>query len=157
MLLPSDTELAKLQEAGLSHQEIADRFNVSRQAVTKRFNNMGEFVRAVTRDVAAVLPWDLSQHPAKSKLKDSVHYLGLRAFVRQELGFEVSNRGKRALTTFTNHVRAGEVLELDEVLGFVWAPYVPARDGDLVIRWPKSVPQDDRANLLLRSSVLSGK
>ncbi|MFJ8930609.1 hypothetical protein ACIRLA_28900 [Streptomyces sp. NPDC102364] len=147
----SDLELLKLEAAGHTHREIGAKFGVSRQAVTLRFNQMGEYVQAARKDVSAVLPWDLSQHPASSKLKDSEAYIGLRAFVRQRLGLELSARGQLSLKTFLNHVRAGEILSLHAVHGFEWEPWDSARDGDIVIRWPEGVPRDKNAELLTRT------
>ncbi|MEU5957572.1 hypothetical protein [Streptomyces sp. NPDC047525] len=152
-ILPSDKELLKLEAAGLTHQQIGDEYGVSRQAVTKRFNTMGLFVQAIRRDVSVVLPWDLSQVPNRSKLKDSVTYIGLRAYVRDQLGAEVSPRAERALKTFVNHVQAGEILELDSTEGLRWATYAPEQDGDLILRWPESAKKDKRVNLFRRSEL----
>lgn len=149
-LLPSDAELLKLDAAGLTHREIGDQYGVSRQAVTLRFNNMGEYAQAARRDVSAVLPWDLTQHPASSTLKNSEAYMGLRAFVRQRLGVETSPRAQLSLKTFLNHLRAGEILDLDPVRGVVWVSRKP-QDGTLVIRWPADVARDERAKLLEQS------
>ncbi|MEU6389975.1 hypothetical protein [Streptomyces sp. NPDC046939] len=143
--------MLQLEAAGYSHSDIGKMFGVSRQAVTLRFNLMGKYVQAARRDVSAVLPWDLSRHPASSKLKDSEAYIGLRALVRQRLGMELSNRGQLALRTFLNHIRAGEVLSLHAVHGFKWEPWDAEQDGDFVIRWPEEVPRDQNAELFARA------
>ncbi|WP_338781754.1 hypothetical protein [Streptomyces sp. DG1A-41] len=132
----------------MTHQEIADIYGVTRQAVTKRFNlDMGEYKRGRLQDVTKALPWDLAAHPAKSKLKDQESFLGLRAFLRAKLGITLSDRSKQALRAFLNHIMSGEVLTLDDAQG---ARYVrrDVRDiPDLVIRWPEDVPRDDRMGL----------
>ncbi|MFE9442505.1 hypothetical protein ACFYO2_26715 [Streptomyces sp. NPDC006602] len=155
-ILPSDTELLKKEEAGLTHREIGIEFGVSRQAVTKRFNAMGKYVRAAYRDATALLPWDLTNHPAKDALRKDESFWGLRAFVRQQMGGEVSKRSELALRTFENHIKAGQVLDLDPVQGVRWVRREPERDGSLVIRWPDDVPQDERTALFRYSPAQSG-
>lgn len=145
--LPSDVELLKREAAGLSHAEIGAEFDVSRQAVTKRFNKMDRYARQAYRDVTNVLPWDLTDFPDKDALKNSEAFTGLRAYVRQRMGGEVSPRTELALRTFWNHLDAGEVLALDKVQGAHWVRRDPERDKDLVIRWPEGTPQDERMGL----------
>ncbi|MFD7605166.1 hypothetical protein ACFWAN_32625 [Streptomyces mirabilis] len=137
----------KLEEAGFSHAEIARRYDVSRQAVTKLYNNMGEYSRGPVRDITDALPWDIARHPAKEKFRDQDAYIGLRAFLRLKLGAEVSRRSQVSLSTFLNHVQNGEVLELHPVHGARYVKRDPMIDGSLVIRWPEDVPQDDRVDL----------
>ncbi|MGW1673278.1 hypothetical protein [Streptomyces sp. NPDC002324] len=155
-ILPGDTELLKLEEAGLTHSEIGKRYGVSRQAVTKRFNAMGKYVRAAYRDATAVLPWDLASHPARDSLRKDESFMGLRAFVREQMGAEVSERSALALRTFHNHIKAGEVLDLDPVQGACWVRREDERDGSLVIRWPEGVPRDERTALLHYTPAQSG-
>ncbi|WP_369272402.1 hypothetical protein AB5J55_22560 [Streptomyces sp. R11] len=145
--LPSDAELLKKEAAGLSHAEIAAEFGVTRQAVTKRFNLMDRYARQEYRDVAKVLPWDLASLPAKDVIHNDESFMGLRAFVRQRMGAEVSVRSQLALRTFLNHLNAGEVLTLDPVQGVQWVKRDPQRDGPLAIRWPEGEPWDDRTDL----------
>ncbi|MGQ5602961.1 hypothetical protein [Streptomyces sp. EKS3.2] len=145
--LPSDAELLKREAAGLSHAEIAAEFGVTRQAVTKRFNLMEKYARQEYREVTNVLPWDLAQHSDKDGLKNSEAFTGLRAYVRQRMGGEVSPRSELALRTFWNHLESGEVLTLDPVQGARWVRRDPERDDDLVIRWPDDVDQDERTDV----------
>jgi hypothetical protein len=145
--LPSDAELLKKEAAGLSHAEIAAEFGVTRQAVTKRFNLMDRYARQEYRDVAKVLPWDLASLPAKDVIHNDESFMGLRAFVRQRMGAEVSARSRLALRTFMNHVEAGEVLTLDPVQGVRWVSRGSEGDEPLVIRWPEGEPRDDRTAL----------
>jgi hypothetical protein len=146
-ILPDNAELLKLEAAGLTHSEIAKKYGVSRQAVTKRFNDMGEYRRGPLQDVTAVLPWDVANHPAKAKLWRQQPYVGLRALLRERMGAEVSPRSRAALRAFLNHVQNGEVLNLDDVQGAHYVPRDPERDGSLVVRWPEGVPQDERTPL----------
>ncbi|MEU5577793.1 hypothetical protein ABZ791_10675 [Streptomyces huasconensis] len=149
-LLPKeDIELLKLEALGLSYVEIAKQYGVSRQAVQKRFGLMGVYVRAAHRSVTEILPWDLSDHPAKDKIKRSESFMGLRAFIRKRVGAEVSDRSELALRTFMNHVRADEVLHLDPVTGPVWVRR-NSKDGTMVIRWPEDVTRDERVQLFER-------
>lgn len=146
-LLPTDVELLKLEAAGFSHQAIADQYGVSRQAVTKRFNLMDKYARQAFKDVTNVLPWDVANYHDKDELKNSEAFTGLRAYVRQRMGGEVSPRSELALRTFWNHLESGEVLTLDPVQGVCWVRREPERDGSLVIRWPEDVPRDERTSL----------
>ncbi|MDQ1016682.1 hypothetical protein QFZ43_003231 [Streptomyces afghaniensis] len=145
-VLPDNAKLLMLDAAGLTHAQIADEYKVSRQAVTKRFNAMGEYSQASNREVTAALPWDLRSHPAKGRLKDSEEYLGLRAFLRERMNLPVSPRSRLALKSFMNHIERGEVFDLDQVKGVRYVRR-ERRDGSLVIRWPEGVPQDERTAL----------
>ncbi|WAB08825.1 helix-turn-helix DNA binding domain protein [Streptomyces phage Success] len=127
-ILPSDVELLKLEAAGFSHQAIADQYGVKRQAVTKAFNLMDKYKRQAYKDVTNVLPWDLANHPDKDALKNSESFTGLRAWVRQRMGGDVSSRSELALRTFRNHLEAGEVLSLDPVQGVCWVKRDPERE-----------------------------
>ncbi|MFF8367863.1 hypothetical protein ACF05W_03410 [Streptomyces lydicus] len=155
-MLPDNVGLLKLEEAGLTHAEIAEQYNVTRQAVTWRFNNMGEYKRGPLGDVTAKLPWDLANHPAKAKLRNQQPFLGLRAFLRERLGVEVSARSQLALRAFLNRVEKGEVLAVDDVLGAHYVKRDPVRDGSLVIRWPAGVEKDDRVSLFELSAAQTG-
>ncbi|MCY0941900.1 hypothetical protein [Streptomyces antarcticus] len=146
--LPDNVELLKLQEAGLTHQEIADRFAATRQAVTLRFNEMQKYSRGPLRKVTESIPWDLSDPVLKRKVWSQEPYMGLRAFVQGRLGAEVGRRSELALKAFLNRVTKGEVLCLDSERGVHYVPRDPQQDGDLiVIRWPAGVPRDERWRL----------
>jgi hypothetical protein len=145
-VLPDNAKLLMMEAAGMTHAQIAETYKVSRQAVTKRFNAMGEYSQASNREVTAVIPWDLRNHPGKHRLKDSEEYQGLRAFLRERMGLPVSPRSRLALKWFMNHVESGEVLTLDAERGVRYVPR-EERDGSLVIRWPEDEPQDERTAL----------
>ncbi|MFB7782057.1 hypothetical protein ACFC1D_04970 [Streptomyces vinaceus] len=147
MGLPDNYRLLALEEAGLSHQQIADRYNVTRQAVTWRFDNHLKIKkRAHFQEVTSLMPWDVASHPAKDRLKGQAAFLGLRAYLRRRLDMEVSPRSEQALKAFLNRVSHGEVL----AVGDTGAHYVSreAADGNLVIRWPAGVPRyEERVEL----------
>ncbi|MGI5196946.1 hypothetical protein ACQEVY_25505 [Streptomyces sp. CA-288835] len=146
-VLPDNAELLKKVEAGMTHEDIAKEYGVSHQAVTKHFNSMGEYRKGPQSDVTSVLPWDLSNHPQKQKISCQRSFLGLRAFLRERMGLEVSRRSQQDLRAFLNHVERGEVLELDDAEGARYVQRDPVRDGSLVIRWPAKVPKGDRTDL----------
>ncbi|MFD8886436.1 hypothetical protein ACFV0H_28565 [Streptomyces erythrochromogenes] len=142
MGLPDNYELLALEEAGLSHQEIADKYHVTRQAVTWRFDNHLKIKkRAHFQEVTALMPWDVASHPAKDRLKQQAAFLGLRAYLRKRLDMDVSARSAQAMRAFLNRVSNGEVL----AVGVTGAHYVPreAADGNLVIRWPADEPRPE--------------
>lgn len=145
--LPEDSELLKLEAAGLTHQEIGKKYDVSRQAVTKRFNAMDKYARQEYRDVTPLLPWDVKTYPAKDAISRDESMIGLRAFLRQRAGNTLTARAELALKVFWFHVQAGEVLNLDPVQGVQWVPRDEKRDGSLVIRWPEDVPRDERTEM----------
>ncbi|MBT2609874.1 hypothetical protein J7I97_16700 [Streptomyces sp. ISL-87] len=142
--LPSDHELLKLREANLTHGAIAKRFGVSRQAVTRLYNGQDIRTRQGLQEVTDVLPWSLDTHPAKKKLASQAAYLGLRAYLRVQLGQEISPRSEQARRAFLNRITSGrEVLAVEED----GAHYVPrAADGGhgLIIQWPAEVPLTER-------------
>lgn len=152
MKLPDNVELLKLQEADLSHQEIADRFGVTRQAVTWRFNQLNKFSRGPLRKVSECIPWDLSDPRLKRKVWSQEPYMGLRAFIQTRLGAEVGRRSELALKAFLNRIAKGEVLTLDPEHGVHYVQRDPERDGALVIRWPAEVSRDERAKLFERDA-----
>ncbi|MFD8018933.1 hypothetical protein ACFV6G_00690 [Streptomyces lavendulae] len=140
--LPDNVQLLMLQEAGKTHQEIADEYHTTRQAVTWRFNEMEKYSRGPLRQVTESIPWDISDRDLKRKVWKQEPYMGLRAFVQSRLGAEVGRRAELALKAFRNRVSRGEVLALDAERGVHYVSREPA-DGNLVIRWPADMPQDD--------------
>lgn len=152
-LLPDNAKLLLLEAAGLSHEQIAKKYGVSRQAVTKRFNDMGEYRRAHWQDATGLLPWDIARHPDKAKIRRQTAYAGLRAFLRKQLGQTLSPRSQETLRQFLDHINSGEVLELDSVQGVRYVQRDPERDGSLVIRWPEGVPRDERIAYFHLSAV----
>ncbi|MFJ3634642.1 hypothetical protein [Streptomyces sp. NPDC090112] len=140
--LPDNVQLLMLQEAGKSHQEIADEYRTTRQAVTWRFNEMEKYSRGPLKQVTESIPWDISDRDLKRKVWKQEPYMGLRAYVQTRLGAEVGPRAELALKAFRNRIARGEVLALDPVRGVHYVPRDPS-DGNLVIRWPADVPRDD--------------
>ncbi|MER5883100.1 GcrA family cell cycle regulator [Streptomyces sp. NPDC001941] len=154
-ILPGDTELAKLWEAGLSHAEIARQFGVSRQAVNKRFNRMGVTPRAGQLTVTDILPWDLASFPQKGMLRQQEPYIGLRAFVRKRIGENLSARSELARKSFVAQIGKGLVLDIDPSVGAHYVKRDPKRDGTLVIRWPEDVPRGEEATNIFQIGSLS--
>ncbi|MFE9660323.1 hypothetical protein [Streptomyces sp. NPDC005955] len=152
--LPNDLELLELEAAGLKHWEIGDRYNVSRQAVTKAFNNMDVYRRGAFHAATARLPWDVAAHPAREAIKDSEAFAGLRALVRERMGVELSDRSRRSLRAFFYNVNSGRVLTLAPE-GPVWARRRDS-DGDMVIRWPEGAPAPTPGEVRLFSLAPTG-
>lgn len=150
MALPDNLQLLKHEEQGMTHQEIADLYRVTRQAVTYRFNAMGEYKRGNLSGVSESLPWDFSAYPPelKRKIWSQDTFLGLRTYVRLQLGETVSRRAQLSLRAFLNRVRSGDVLAVDMERGAHYVPRDVVRDGSLVVRWPEGVPRDHRVSLL---------
>lgn len=160
--LPDNLELLTLDAAGKSHQEIADKFGVTRQAVQKRFSAMGLHIKGPKGRLAASLPWDIAGREDKRRLKNSTPFHGLRAFLRVRFGEQLTARSQVALSHFESHLKAGEVLALFDGEGFVYVPR-RAADGDLVVRWPKGATRTPAQDALfalpdeVRRSLLTDK
>ncbi|WP_406305792.1 hypothetical protein OHA61_30805 [Streptomyces sp. NBC_00885] len=136
MVLPDNLTLLKLEAAGKTHDQIAEEYKVTRQAVTYRFNQLERYKKGPKALLLSILPWDISERPDKKRLSNQVGFEGLRNFLKKRTGQDLSPRGQESLRAFLGHMEAGEVLTLDEELGFVYVERV-SDDGNLVIRWPE--------------------
>ncbi len=125
-------------------------YDVTRQAVTKRFNEMEVYKRGDFSKLNRVLPWDFSKYSdsAKRKIWSQAPMMGLRNYVRQQLGEPISARGLESLNAFLRRVSAGEVLAVNAEEGAHYVPRDAEKDGALVVRWPDKEQKDGRAELL---------
>lgn len=144
---PDDLELRKLALAGASQAELAERYGVTQQAISKRLVALGIVRRGTATPVLRSMPWDLAGHPDKRRILNGRPFNGLRYFVAKRLGDELSERAEADRQTFIRKVNNGLVLTLDEAKGFVYVPRTET-DGDLVIRWPEG--RDDSLKILFR-------
>ncbi|MFC4501737.1 MULTISPECIES: hypothetical protein [Streptomyces] len=145
----SDLELRKLLSAGFNGEAIAARYNVGPSAVYNRFNRMGISLKGPGSPVSSALPWDIARHPDKRRLTNQAPFRGLRYFLQKRMGEKLSERAELDLRAFLNKVRSGYVLALQDDVGFAYVPRED-RDGNLVVRWPTRIREDDpRATLFV--------
>ncbi|MFI5802962.1 sigma factor-like helix-turn-helix DNA-binding protein [Streptomyces sp. NPDC051561] len=128
-----DNTLIKLVVAGYTHQQIADAYGVSRQAVSQRLK--GKVVSRQTFPVIVdLLPWDLSSVPSRPALLRLHIYKGLRGYVSWLDGRSVSMEDFTARKTLINRLLKGEVVSFREGEKFVYEPRSDA--ANLVVAWP---------------------
>jgi transcriptional regulator with XRE-family HTH domain len=151
-VLPDDSILLRERDfEGLSLGEIAERYGVSKSAVSQRFTNMGRpFGGNAAMDYQEIIPWNIQR--AHMPL-DAANRL--RSHVRYRSGIEVAESAERRLKNWWNRLQAEDVVltyEPDaDTKGSPWR-YVPREpsDGRLIIRWPEHVePPTDQQRLLL--------
>lgn len=139
--LPSNPELQKLYRNGFSDEEIAEMFDVSRQAVTLRLNNMGIFRAPFRARMTAIL--EAAWPVAETRRAEFIHLNRARdlcAFLRRQLGDTgLSKTQLGAAARFERLIRESDaVLDLQpeaEDGPWVLVPRLPS-DGNMVIRWP---------------------
>jgi len=149
--LPDDEILVRDKDfLGLSLNEIADKYGVSKQAVSALFIEMGRPWGAVAPvNYRDYLPWEIGRdHQALDAAQR------LRAHIRWRTGHPSTDAQLRRLSNWHARItRENVTVVYDPVLPSPWI-YVPrtASDGELIIRWPADIepPTDvQRAVLLL--------
>ncbi|MEV0470731.1 hypothetical protein [Streptomyces prunicolor] len=140
--LPENPELMKLYRNGLSDKEIAERFDVTVQAVNLRFSALG-IKRAPFRTSAKEI-LEAAWPSTETRRTEFVHLNRARdlyAYLRRQLGDKTLTPNQlNAAARFERMIREGEVvldLQPDSDEG-PWAlvPRLPS-DGRMVIRWPE--------------------
>jgi hypothetical protein len=156
--LPSDAEMTKLFVLGqLNNREIADKYDVTPQAVNKRFQKLGLERRPYSNDANAEIAkvWRV----VATQGADSHHAIfsiqTLRLWLRLRLGDrELSDRQRRDALNFEKRVRERNVVlayDPEKEKPFFWVPR-EARDDRLVVRYPKekgAPPLDELARFRL--------
>ncbi|MEU3825216.1 hypothetical protein AB0F36_07805 [Streptomyces sp. NPDC029080] len=137
--LPSDAELTKMFVLNqLTDQEIADKYDVTRQAVQSRWRKLGLERRPVVNQANSLIGniWKIrSDHHTLSPI------MYLRVWIRLNLGDKtLSTRQTRDAMNFERRVRTNRVVlaydpESDQ--GWSWESRTP-RDDLLVVRLPDS-------------------
>jgi hypothetical protein len=140
----TDTELVEYFHLGWNNQRIADKFGVTRQAVSKRLVDMGLYRHPIAREVQAGLAqrWTIHTTPGKDSHHNSYSAKRLTEWLRWRLGDELSeDQIKRAKAWERRLHRDGTVLcyDPDTEEGWYYRPRLKI-DGRLVIDWPRSLP-----------------
>ncbi|MCX5201499.1 hypothetical protein OG897_08550 [Streptomyces sp. NBC_00237] len=131
--LPDKHQLIKWRVAGLTHKEIAEKYGVSRQAVTNKLDKEMSIPLASV-DIAELLPWPFAEAPKKRDFLRQHVYKGLRGLLAYRNGRPTTKEDFAARRTLINHLLLGEVVTFRIDEGF---SYVPRKDSTgLVIAWP---------------------
>jgi transcriptional regulator with XRE-family HTH domain len=130
--LPDDWVLLQMRDAeGYTGKEIASRYGVTPQAVSKRFQKMN---RPGQLNLREILPWQVRE-------RDQGLYAAMRLVsqIKERKGEELSDTSLKRLRSWQERLRRDQVvLDYTQVdVGSPWQ-YVPriAEDHRLVIRWP---------------------
>lgn len=152
-VLPDDSVLLRERDfEGLTLTQIAARYNVSKSAVSQRFDKMGRpwgghSGANAPLDYQAYIPWDVDRsHMALDAA------IRLRAHIRYRMGEEVTDAAMKRLRNWWIRLdRDHTVLTYDpERVGSPWH-YEPREtlDGSLVLRWPNTTPLEDQVRDVL--------
>lgn len=111
-LLPSAPELIKLTEAGKSHEEIADMYNTTRQAVSMKIR------RAMGSGATTLLPWKVAvEHAHRSTI-----YGAAVAYAKWKVHGQQVDANEKREAGLLEKVAAdiNSVLIYDRERGFQW-------------------------------------
>jgi hypothetical protein len=140
--LPENPELLKLYRNGLSDKEIAERFDVTVQAVNKRLDAMGIKRQPFSTQVRIILEaaWP-AKETQRSKFIGRNRARDLYAFLRRQLGDKGLTPNQLAQAERFERVLREENAVLDfqpdqPEEPWVFVPRTP-QDGSRVIRWPE--------------------
>ncbi|WP_333745391.1 hypothetical protein [Streptomyces sp. IBSBF 2950] len=151
--LPSDAEMTRLFVLGqLNNREIAEMYEVTPQAVNKRFQKLGlerrPFANDANAEIAKVWKVEATQEAGSHHAMFPIQ--SLRLWLRLRLGDrELSDRQRRDAMNFEKRVREKNVvLAYDQTKDkpFSWEPRTP-RDDRLVVRYPESKGKPPLAEL----------
>ncbi|MFE9999817.1 hypothetical protein [Streptomyces avermitilis] len=141
--LPSDAEMIKLFVLGqLNNREIAEMYDVTPQAVNKRFQKLGLERRPYSNDANAEIAkvWKVLATQGNDSHHSIYSVQTLRLWLRLRLGDrELSDRQRRDAMNFEKRVREQNVVlayDPERDKPFSWEPREP-RDDRLVVRYPR--------------------
>ncbi|MGW6488188.1 hypothetical protein [Streptomyces sp. NPDC055056] len=148
--LPENSELLKLFASGLEDAEIAARYGVTRQAVSKRRRTLGlSSHRKASIEASELLKqvWDIQSMDGAGKHRGKHQYIYLRAIIRIRLGDEVHPEEIQNAIGWARRLRSQDVVvTYAPNIGFDYAPRKHSEA--YLIRWPSSVGiAEDKLNL----------
>ncbi|GGW89383.1 hypothetical protein [Streptomyces noursei] len=154
--LPSNSELKKLHLQGFSDEEIAERYQVTRQAVNKRMVSMDIRRKpTIATKANSLIPWDVKTVQYGGGTHHTAYPLeGLKLYLRKLMGDEsLTSRQQADAGRFERRLLKNPHLVLDynrdTEKGFFWRDRCP-EDADLIVAWPegKAKPPVEDLNLL---------
>lgn len=143
-VLPDRTELRRMKDAGMTHQQIADEVEkrtgqkVTRNAVTMAMARHG--LSSNPTRYSEEIPWRVRQ-------KHERHYAlaMLRLYARQRRGVKLNREQSQRLTSWLGQLQGADRVvfyEPESPDGFYYVPRLP-EDGDGIIRRPVEEPAAD--------------
>jgi hypothetical protein len=144
--LPEASVLLSLREAGASNADIAEQYQVTPAAVSKRFATLGQYLRPIR--FRETLPW-----PVATEHRALYAAQRLRSHLKARSGIELAPRERKLLDAWYARLQQdGTVLDYTPVaVGNPWL-YVPRETSDagLLIRWPvdAGAPTPEQRRLL---------
>jgi hypothetical protein len=137
-VLPDRTELRRMKDSGMTHQQIADEVEkrtgqkVTRNAVTMAMARHG--LSGNPTRYSEEIPWRVRQ-------KHERHYAlaMLRLYARRRRGVKLSREQEQRLTSWLGQLHENDRVvyyQADSPEGFYYVPRLP-EDGDGIIRRPE--------------------
>jgi AcrR family transcriptional regulator len=149
--LPDNSVLLRERDVeGLSISAIADRYGVTRAAVTYRFKKMGrDLGRTGAMDYTPYIPWVIrsGHHELDAPTR-------LRAHILRRTGGEVTPAAQRRLDNWHARLAREDVVltySPDDASPWIYVQREPS-DAQLIVRWPNDLPpptDEQRAVLAL--------
>ncbi|MFE9455969.1 hypothetical protein [Streptomyces californicus] len=153
--LPSDAEMTKLFVLGkLSNTEIAQMYEVTPQAVDKRWRKLGLERRPITNQANDLIArvWKIKTVQGAGSHHTLSPIMYLRVWLRMRLGDKgLSARQKRDALSFERRIRRDNVVlayDPGTEKGWSWEPREP-KDDRLVIRWPEGEARPPADELIM--------
>ncbi|MFD7015906.1 hypothetical protein [Streptomyces sp. NPDC059928] len=147
--LPTDAEMAKLFHLGVTDAEIAQEYDVTVQAVNKRFVKMQLRRKPIALRVNELVKsvWDVKTSRTGPSHHNAYILKNLKVYMRVQLGDTASEAQRREADWLIGRlIRDDVVIDYDADTEHGWA-YVPRKpqDGRRIIRWPegKELPEAD--------------
>ncbi|GAA4071236.1 hypothetical protein [Streptomyces hundungensis] len=147
--LPTDAEMAKLFHLGVTDAEIAKQYDVTVQAVNKRFVKMDLRRKPIALRVNELVKsiWDVKTSRTGPSHHNAYVLKNLKVYMRTQLGDTASEAQRREADWLIGRlIRDDVVIDYNAETEQGWA-YVPRKpqDGRRIIRWPegKELPAAD--------------
>ncbi|MDH6705394.1 hypothetical protein P3T27_002104 [Kitasatospora sp. MAA19] len=148
--LPGDAELSRLYVLGFTNQEIADRYEVTHQAVHFRLKKIGIMREPIINKANSLIAmaWKVQATREPGSHHQTFPAQSLKAWIRLRLGDDqLSDRQRITAENFEKRLRReGAVLDYDPNSGFSYVPRRP-EDGRLALRWPASAEKPSGRDL----------
>ena len=143
-MLPPDSELTSMFHMGLTNQEIADYFKVSRQAVSKRLVRLGLVRRPYSDRANKIIgrAWKIKNTKTKTSHHCKIEIKYLRWLLRRNLGDQLNDDQNGRLDRWIQRIKEQNIIlcyDPNTLHGFYYRER-QLEDGDLAMDWPRDVP-----------------
>ncbi|MEV6551761.1 hypothetical protein AB0M57_24025 [Streptomyces sp. NPDC051597] len=147
--LPTDAEMTKLFHLGMTDAELAEEYDVTPQAVNKRFVKMKLRRKPIALRVNELVKsiWDVKTSRTGPSHHNAYILKNLKVYMRVQLGDTASEAQRREADWLIGRlIRDGAVIDYDADTESGWL-YVPRKpeDGRRILRWPegRELPEED--------------